>query len=151
MAGPRIWVIVADDHDMVRSGLAVLLEAFEDFGLAGMAANGQEAVELCDKVEADVVLMDLTMPKMNGIAATRALRQRHPQVQVIAMISFEDEKLLEAAMAAGAAGYVLKNAPIDQVAGTIRAAARIPGARASRPGAHPRDAGGIQPQGPCLP
>lgn len=123
MVGPCIRVMIVDDHDMVRNGLAVLLEAFEDLGLAGAVTNGEEAIQLCDRIETDVVLMDLIMPKMDGIAATRILRQRHPQVQVVALIGFGEEKLLEEVMQAGAVSYVFKSAPIDHIAETIRAAA----------------------------
>jgi NarL family two-component system response regulator LiaR len=124
MPAPQIRVMVADDHDMFRSGMAILLEAFEDLTLAGMAADGHEVLELCGKIEPDVVLMDLNMPKMNGTVAIQTLRQRQPQVQVVALIGFGDEELVEAAMAAGAVGYVMKDAPIDLVARKIRAAAR---------------------------
>jgi DNA-binding NarL/FixJ family response regulator len=129
MAGPRIRVMIVDDHDMVRHGLAVLLEAFEDLGLAGAATNGEEAIRLCDKIETDVVLMDLIMPKMDGIAATRTLRQCYPQVQIVALIGFGEEELLEEVMKAGAFSYVFKSAPIDHIAEAVRAAA----ARGSTP------------------
>ena len=124
MPAPQIRVMVADNHDMFRNGMAILLEAFEDLTLAGMAADGHEVLELCGEIEPDVVLMDLNMPKMNGIVTIQILRQHQPQVQVVALISFGDEVLVEAAMAAGAVGYVMKDAPIDLVARTIRAAAR---------------------------
>ena len=124
MSDSRIRVIIADDHDLVRNGLCVLLEAFDDLNLVGVATDGQEAVEMCDRIETDVVLMDLIMPRMDGIPATRAIRQRYPRVQVVALISFGQQQLLEEVRAAGATSYVLKSAPIDQVARAIRAAAR---------------------------
>ncbi len=124
MVDPRIRVMIVDDHEMVRNGLTILIEAFDDLDLVGTATNGQEAIELCDRIEADVVLMDLVMPKMDGIAAIRILRQSHPQIQFVALKSFGDQELLEAVMEAGAASHVLKSAPIDQVARAIRAAAR---------------------------
>jgi len=123
MASPCIRVMIVDDHDMVRNGLAVLLEAFEDLDLAGSVADGEEAVQLCGRIETDVVLMDLVMPKMDGIAATRILRQRYPQVQVVALIGFGEEELLEEVMKADAVSYVFKSAPIDHIAEAIRAAA----------------------------
>lgn len=123
MSDSRIRVIIADDHDLVRNGLCVLLEAFDDLNLVGVATNGQEAVEMCDRIETDVVLMDLIMPRMDGIPATRAIRQRYPRIQVVALISFGQQQLLEEVRAAGATSYVLKSAPIDQVARAIRAAA----------------------------
>ncbi len=124
MVDPRIRVMIVDDHEMVRNGLSILIEAFDDLDLVGTATNGQEAIELCDRIETDVVLMDLVMPKMDGITAIRILRQSHPQIQLVALTSFGDEEFLEAVMKAGAASYVLKSAPIDQVARAIRAAAR---------------------------
>jgi NarL family two-component system response regulator LiaR len=123
MVGSRIRVMIVDDHDMFRNGLAILLEAFPDLGLAGAVTNGEEAIQLCDRIETDVVLMDLIMPKMDGIAATRILRQRYPQVQVVALLSFGEEELLEEVMKAGAVSYLFKSAPIDHMAETIRAAA----------------------------
>lgn len=122
MASPRVRVMIVDDHDMVRSGLAILLEAFDDLSLVGIAENGAEAVQLCDKIETDVVLMDMVMPEMDGIAAARAIRQRHPQVQVVALVGFGNEGMLDGMMKAGAAGHVLKNASIDHIAAAIRAA-----------------------------
>ncbi len=126
MPSARIRVIIVDDHDLVRDGLMILLEAFPDLILVGTARNGQEAVQLCDSIETDVVLMDLNMPEVDGVTATRTLRQRHPQVQVVALVGFGEQALLDQVIKAGAAGYVLKDAPIKQVAETIRAAARGP-------------------------
>ena len=126
---PRIRVLIVDDHEMVRNGLAVLIEAFDDLDLVGTATNGQEAIELCNRIETDVVLMDLVMPKMGGIAAIQILRQRHPRIQTVALMGFGEEELLEAVVEAGAASYVLKSAPIDQVASAIRAAARASDSR----------------------
>ena len=158
MSGSRIRVIIVDDHDLVRKGLAVLLEAFEDLGLVGAAANGQEAVQMCDWIQTDVVLMDLDMPKMDGIAATRTLRKRHPRVQVVALIGFGEEELLEEVMKAGAFSYVFKSAPIDHIAETIRAAAAgdsipqpdtAPGDRSLTPPSHePSDVQSKEPKVP---
>jgi NarL family two-component system response regulator LiaR len=113
-------VVVVDDHDMVRSGLAVFLEAFDDLVLVGEASNGAEAVRLCDEVQPDVVLMDLVMPVMDGIDATRAIRQAHSHIQVVALTSFHERELVHGALQAGAVGYLLKNAPIDELAAAVR-------------------------------
>lgn len=118
----RTRVVVVDDYDMVRSGLAVLLEAFDDLELVGEAADGAEAIRLCAEVQPDVVLMDLVMPHMDGVAATRTIRQAHPEIQVIALTSFLDGDLVRGALKAGAVGYLLKNASIDEVADAIRSA-----------------------------
>jgi NarL family two-component system response regulator LiaR len=112
-------VIIVDDHDMVRSGLAVFLEAFEDLVLVGEASDGAEAVRLCAEAQPHVVLMDLVMPRMDGIAATRAIRKSHPDVQVIALTSFHNRDLVLGALQAGAVGYLLKSASIDELAEAI--------------------------------
>jgi NarL family two-component system response regulator LiaR len=117
-----IRVMIVDDHDMVRSGLILFLDAFEDLELVGEAADGMEAVRLCAEAHPGVILMDLLMPEMDGIAATRAIRQRYPNVQIVALTSFSDQDLVHRALQAGASGYVLKNAPIDELANAIRAA-----------------------------
>ena len=115
-------ILLVDDHDMVRRGLAVFLLAFDDFMLVGEAANGVEALEKCGALHPDVVLMDLMMPVMDGIAATRAIRQQYPATQVIALTSFSEEKLVEASLQAGAVGYLYKNVSVDELAAAIRAA-----------------------------
>lgn len=123
----RIRVLIVDDHAVVRSGLATFLQAFDDFELLGVAGDGAEAVRLCAKTSPDVVLMDLLMPEMDGIAATRAIRERHPNVRVIALTSFQDQEKVQAALDAGAIGYLLKNTSADELAQAIRSA------RAGRP------------------
>ncbi len=117
-----IRIMVVDDHDMVRQGLAVFIEAFKDLELVGEAANGAEAIKRCAELKPDVVLMDLMMPVMDGVAATRAIRQNHPQVQVVALTSYKDEELVQGALQAGAIGYLLKNTSIDELADKIRRA-----------------------------
>lgn len=117
-------VVIVDDYDMVRSGLAVLLEAFDDLDLVGEAADGADAVRLCAEVQPQVVLMDLVMPNMDGIEATRAIRQAYPEIQVVALTSFDDRDLVRGALKAGAIGYLLKNASLDEVAEAIRNARR---------------------------
>ncbi len=119
---PSIRILLADDHDMVRRGLAVFLLAFDDFELVGEAANGLEAVEKCRDLHPDVVLMDLMMPVMDGVTAIRSIRESHPATQVIALTSFSEEKLVEDSMHAGAIGYLFKNATVDELAAAIRAA-----------------------------
>jgi len=120
----KIRVIIVDDHDIVRHGLAVALETFEDLEVAGEAADGHEALQLCETVHPDVVLMDLVMPQMDGIEATTAIRQQHPDIQVVALTSFKEDEMVEGALRAGAIGYILKNTSIDNLAHTVRAAAQ---------------------------
>jgi len=118
----RIRVLIVDDHAMLRRGLVTFLLSFDDLELVGEAADGAEALRLCDQVQPDVVLMDLVMPNMDGSTATRAIRGRYPQVQVIALTSFREEELVQAALEAGAIGYLLKNVPAEELAEAIRAA-----------------------------
>ncbi len=123
MSDPHvIRVMIVDDHDMVRSGLEVFLETCDDLTLVGDASNGNEAVRLCTELQPDVVLMDLIMPGMDGVAATRAIRQICPNVQIIALTSFKDRELVHEALQAGAIGYLLKNISIDELADAVRAA-----------------------------
>ena len=118
----RIRVLIVDDHAVVRSGLAAFLQAFDDFELLGEASSGQQAIQLCERLRPDVVLMDLMMPNVDGASATRAIRRRDPQIKVIALTSFRDEELVQGAVQAGAIGYLLKNVSADELAAAIRAA-----------------------------
>jgi len=120
-SGP-IRVLLVDDHAVVRSGLSAFLLAFDGLELVGEAGSGEEAVRLCDQLQPDVVLMDLVMPGMDGAQATRAIREKCPAIQVIALTSFKEQELVEGAMEAGAIGYLLKNVSADELAGAIRAA-----------------------------
>jgi len=115
-----IQVMLVDDHNVVRSGLATFLKAYDDLELVGEARNGLEAVNLCHQKKPDVILMDLMMPEMDGIAATRAILADHPEIKIIAMTSFEDEQLVQGVLAAGAMGYLLKNVTADDLAKAIR-------------------------------
>ncbi len=117
-----IQVMLVDDHNVVRSGLATFLRAYDDLELVGEAKNGLEALNLCRKVQPDVILMDLMMPEMDGIAATRAILAAYPQIKIVAMTSFEEEKLVQGVLAAGAISYLLKNVTSDELANAIRAA-----------------------------
>jgi len=117
-----IRVIIVDDHVVVRTGLRLFLSAFDDMQLAGEGGNGREAVDLCARVQPDVVLMDLIMPEMDGVTATRTIRERFPHVQVIALTSFTDQDLVQEALQAGAIGYLLKDVSAGELAAAIRAA-----------------------------
>jgi NarL family two-component system response regulator LiaR len=118
-----IRVMLVDDHNVVRSGLATFLRAYEDLELVGEAKNGLEALNLCRKKKPDVILMDLMMPEMDGIQATRAILVDYPDINIIAMTSFEDEQLVHGVLAAGAISYLLKNVTSDELAQAIRDAA----------------------------
>jgi NarL family two-component system response regulator LiaR len=119
---PRIRVMLVDDHTMVRRGLATFLMVFDDMTLVGEATNGADAIRRCAETTPDVILMDMIMPDMDGVAATRAIRERFPQVQIIALTSFKEGSLVKNALEAGAIGYLLKDVTAEELAVAIRAA-----------------------------
>ena len=118
----RIRVLLVDDHTVVRSGLGFFLMAFDDLELVGEASDGREAIDACDRLSPDVVLMDLIMPVMDGAEATKAIRRKHPEIQVVALTSFKEQDLVQRALEAGAIGYLLKNVGADELANAIRQA-----------------------------
>ena len=118
----HIRVLVVDDHPMVRRGLATFLKVFDDLELAGEAAHGEAAIQLCAELQPDVVLMDMVMPDMDGATATRHIRSRSHTIQVIALTSFKEESLVQSALQAGAIGYLLKDVSAEELAQAIRAA-----------------------------
>jgi NarL family two-component system response regulator LiaR len=115
-----IRVMLVDDHNVVRTGLATFLRSYDDLELVGEAKNGLEAVKLCHEKKPDVILMDLMMPEMDGIGATRAILAEYPETKIIAMTSFEDEKLVQGVLAVGAISYLIKNVTSDELAKAIR-------------------------------
>lgn len=117
-----IRVMIVDDHGMVRRGLAAFLKVSANLKLVGEARNGQEALKVCEQAQPDVILMDLVMPEMDGPAATRLIRERYPQTQIIALTSFQEKELVQEALRAGAISYLLKNVSADDLAEAIRAA-----------------------------
>jgi two-component system, NarL family, response regulator LiaR len=119
-----IRVLVVDDSAPVRLGLSLFLEICDDMVMVGGAANGQEAIELCQQLEPDFVLMDLMMPVMDGIMATRIIHRDFPHIPIVILTTATDTKLVEAALQAGAVGYLQKGVSIDEIAETIRAAVK---------------------------
>jgi two-component system, NarL family, response regulator LiaR len=117
-----IRVMIVDDHAMVRKGLVAFLKNEPALELVGEAGDGREAIECCEQLQPDVILMDLVMPDLGGVAATRAIHQRWPQVQVIALTSFQEKELVQDALQAGAIGYLLKNVSGDELSEAIRQA-----------------------------
>jgi NarL family two-component system response regulator LiaR len=114
--------MVVDDHGVVRRGLTAYLKNQGDLVLVGEARDGQEALYVCEQAQPDVVLMDLVMPELGGVAATRLIRKRWPKVQVIALTSFKERELVRDALDAGAISYLLKNVTGSDLAEAIRAA-----------------------------
>ena len=117
-----IRVMIVDDHAMVRKGLTAFLKSEPTLELVGEAHDGREAIECCEQLHPDVILMDLIMPELGGVAATRTIHQRWPNVQVIALTSFQEKELVQDALQAGAIGYLLKNVSGEELAEAIRKA-----------------------------
>ena len=115
-----IRVVVVDDHVVVRSGLEQLLATTDDIQLVGTANNGLEALDLVASTDPDVVLMDLSMPELDGVEATRRISQRHPRSRVLVLTSFSDQSRILDALSAGADGYLLKHAEPEEIAAGIR-------------------------------
>ena len=120
----EIKVLLVDDHAVVREGLRTYLDLEDRLAIVGEAANGREAVDKVRVLRPDVVLMDLLMPEMDGITATKAIKEVAPEVKIIVLTSFQDDEHIMPAIEAGATGYLLKDAPRDDVFRAIRAAAR---------------------------
>jgi len=117
-----IRVMLVDDHAVVRSGLGAFLSVMPDLELVGEAENGEEAVIRCSLLKPDVVLMDLIMPGMDGVTATRLIHEKYPNVHVIALTSFQEGTLIQHALEAGATGYLMKNVSARELAAAIRSA-----------------------------
>jgi len=115
-----IRLIAVDDLPLMRSGLRSFLTAYPDFNLVGEASNGEEAIQLCELIAPDMVVMDLQMPVMDGVEATRLIHQRWPQIKVLALVNYRDDELIEQALEAGIAGYALKDASADELAESVR-------------------------------
>lgn len=119
-----IRVLLVDDHTVVRRGLRLAFDLEPDLRVVGEAANGQEAIAQVALLEPDVVVMDLLMPVLNGVEATRAIRRAHPDVEVVALTSVLEDRLVVDVVEAGAAGYMLKETRPDELFEAVRAAAR---------------------------
>jgi two-component system response regulator NreC len=113
-------IILADDHRVVREGLRSLLEGEADFQVVAEAADGREAVRLCRELSPDVIIMDVAMPELNGVDATRAIAAESPGTKVLALSMHKDRQFVSGMLAAGAAGYLLKEAAYDEVVRAIR-------------------------------
>src|SRR4029079_9524948 len=118
----RIRVLIVDDHAMVRRGMRDFLDLHDDLEVVGEASDGEGALEAVETLRPDVVVMDLLMPGVDGIAATAELKARHPAIEVVAITSFIEEERIAAAIEAGASGFLLKDAEADDLAAAIHAA-----------------------------
>jgi len=118
----NIRVMIVDDHAVVRSGLGAFLAAVPDLELVGEAENGEQAVVRAKALKPDVILMDLMMPGMDGVTATRTIRECNPAVQIIALTSFQEDELVQNAIKAGAIGYLMKNVSVRELEAAIRSA-----------------------------
>lgn len=120
----RIRLIIADDHPVVRRGLCTILSAEEDIEVVGQAKDGQEAVELAQREQPDVILMDLRMPEMDGVQAIRQLKQSNPGIRTIILTTYDNDEFLFEGIRAGARGYLLKDIPPEDLIAAIRATDR---------------------------
>jgi NarL family two-component system response regulator LiaR len=117
-----IRVLIVDDHDMLRKGIATMLYTAHDLELVGEASSGSEAIELCARLNPDVVLMDLVMPEMDGATAIRHIHSNQPHIRIVVLSSFAEHNLIKSALEAGALGYILKNIAAEELADSIRLA-----------------------------
>jgi NarL family two-component system response regulator LiaR len=117
----QIRVMIVDDHGMVRRGLAAYLASEPDIEVVAEARDGQEAIRICEVEQPDIVLMDLIMPELGGAAATRVIHNKWPEIQIIALTSFQEKELVQEALQAGAISYLLKNISGEDLAEAIRA------------------------------
>ena len=119
----KIRVVLAEDHESVRQGLRLLLETKDDIEIVADAANGRVALDRVKALKPDVAVLDLAMPEMNGLAATKAIKQAVPQVNVVTLTRHADDAYVQELLSAGASGYVLKQSPIEELLKAIRAVA----------------------------
>jgi two-component system response regulator NreC len=120
----KVRLLLADDHPLVRSGLIKLLEPYKDFTVVGEAGDGEEAVAMTKKLQPDIVIIDLSMPKLTGIEATKIIRKEMPGTKVLVLTMHENEEYVYQILKSGAGGYMLKNSTREELASAIRAVAK---------------------------
>jgi DNA-binding NarL/FixJ family response regulator len=119
---PLARLLIVDDHDLMRKSTHVMLEGEPDLEVIGEAVNGRQALELCRQLRPDVVLMDVRMPEMDGLTATRAIKEEMPAISILMVSAYESEDYRREAASAGAAGYILKDADRNELLEAVRAA-----------------------------
>ena len=115
-----IRLLIVDDQALVREGMSTLLALEEDVQVVGQASHGDEAFAMAEDLNPDVILMDIRMPICDGVMATRKIHQRHPQIKIVVLTTFDDDEFILQALQAGASGYLLKDTPSEQVAAAVR-------------------------------
>jgi len=120
----KIRILLADDHTLIRNGIATLLQSYPDIEVVGEAQDGVEAVKKTTEIKPDVVVIDVSMPKLSGIEATKAIRKEHPDIHVLVLTMHENEEYVYQILKSGAAGYVLKSAGKEELSAAIRAVAK---------------------------
>ncbi|HTY37129.1 MAG TPA: response regulator transcription factor [Bacteroidota bacterium] len=120
----KIRILLADDHTLIRSGIATLLQSIKEFSIVGEAEDGEDAVHKTSELRPTVVVIDLSMPKLSGIEATKIIKKRYPETNVLVLTMHENEEYVYQILKSGASGYVLKSAGRDELATAIRAAAK---------------------------
>jgi NarL family two-component system response regulator LiaR len=121
-ATKTIGVLLVDDHDLLREGLALALHEFADLELLDKSNSGWDAINKCAMLKPDVVLMDILMPDIDGLSAARIIMKQNPGIKIVVLSSFEDPDLVQSAYEIGVSGYLLKNVSIDELANAVRAA-----------------------------
>lgn len=119
----KVRILIADDHQVVREGLTTTLKTCDDFEIVGQATNGEEAVQMASTLLPDVVIIDIQMPKLNGIDATAIITRRHPEVHVVVLSTFDEDEYIFKSIQAGAKGYVLKGDNLNALIDVVQAAA----------------------------
>lgn len=118
----KIRIMLVDDHAVVRSGLSAFLSVNPDLELVGEAENGEQAIVRANALKPDVILMDLMMPVLDGVAAIQGIKKQNPNIQIIALTSFQEDELVQSALKAGAVGYLMKNVTARELAAAIKSA-----------------------------
>ncbi len=121
MRTSKIRILIADDHTLLRNGICALLENEQDIAIVGEANDGREAVRLADQLKPNVVLMDIAMPLLNGLEATRQIKREHPEINVLVLTMYDNEEYFREMLEVGASGYIIKRAAATELVSAIRA------------------------------